>query len=198
MTRVSLVMQNWPHPPTSFTSCEEQGGCGTGEVSAPGIGALCVSVCVMQSHYGHLSSAAGEQDGSLNLKDNILIWEHFNVQVRVRSSLQEMNTKEPEEAEREFVIFAFGHSLVFFSWLLILAFSASCYILTFLLLASLTPVLFRRLSFLLGLERTRDVRRRLSDKRQPAEADAWSQTLSCWLWSWTFYSSLCCVDWTMI
>lgn len=114
MTRVSLVMQNWPHPPTSFTSCEEQGGCGTGEVSAPGIGALCVSVCVMQSHYGHLSSAAREQDGSLNLKDNILIWEHFNVQVRVRSSLQEMNTKEPEEAEREFVIFAFGHSLFFF------------------------------------------------------------------------------------
>lgn len=58
----------------------------------------------------------------------------------------------------------------------------------------MTPLLFRGVSPLLGLERTWDVRRRFTDRRLTATAGFWSQTSSHWLWSWTLNGSVRCGD----
>lgn len=58
----------------------------------------------------------------------------------------------------------------------------------------MAPLPFRGMSPLLGLERTRNVRRRFTDRRLSATAGFWSQTSSHWLWSWTLYGSVHCGD----
>lgn len=56
-------------------------------------------------------------------------------------------------------------------------------------------LLFRGLSSLVGLERTRNVWRRFSGWRLSASAHFWSETCSRWLRSWTLYGSVRCVNW---
>lgn len=56
-------------------------------------------------------------------------------------------------------------------------------------------LVFRGLSSLVGLERTRNVWRRFSGWRLSASAYFWSETCSRWLRSWTLYGCLRCVNW---
>lgn len=58
----------------------------------------------------------------------------------------------------------------------------------------MTPLVFRGVSPLVGLERTRDVRRRFADRRPSAAAASWSQAPPDWLRSWTLDGRVRCGD----